>query len=458
MFKFTYAKFMRCGLVLLVFIYHTLLMYIKSNILFRICGKTVIIKEKVIYAFLCGSILFVTDIYNMGIFNFAPTGNVSNVITTISSILVTIIYDFFCIKVLRMPPMWSSEITIYIYLIYQILNSTVRFIDSLIFTSNPTQNDLFMYIKMYLLNFFISLIILKIILYFINHKPNLFIPKNKLYIKYTKGIGFTIFQLCFISLCLILIPILISKTMIGNIITLTILALFFALIIALNNNRTIKAVVKDKESHIQSLASSLNEFRAIKHDFYNILQTYNGYLEIGDIEAFKKYHASVVELTTDAGDSLDISEHINESPAFIALLLSKKGYAKHMNVNMECDLECSITGLMIDTLDLCRLVSCLLDNAIEAASYTKQKLVSFSITQTQDELYLMSITNTSLIPPNDEKMFSIGLSTKTGHEGIGLNTVRKIIEKYPNCTFQMRYSNNNMITHVEFYKEYLLDI
>lgn len=172
-------------------------------------------------------------------------------------------------------------------------------------------------------------------------------------------------------------------------------------------------------------------------------------MALGDLDACRKYHESLLNTTVETGNLFDLSIRFPENPALMSLIIEKRKQAELLGVQMNISITCLVSALTMAELDLCRLVSCLLNNAIEAAAESEQQRVSFSVEQKTDQSKLMIITNSCQAPLTIDQMFIAGLSSKKGHQGVGLNNVKRIVEKNSNCTFQIGYYNNEMIAYVE---------
>lgn len=191
----------------------------------------------------------------------------------------------------------------------------------------------------------------------------------------------------------------------------------------------------NKREHIAELNQSLSDFRGIKHDWNNILQTYSGYLDIGNLVKLKKYHQSVVRTVVQVGVRMDLSLKHLENPTFFALLKNKCDLARKMDVTLQFQLLCGMENTYIEELDFNRVMANLLDNAIEAAEQTSSKLVSLTGRKKSDQSLLFILTNDVAADIDTEKVFASGFTTKTGHAGYGLSQVQSILHKYGNSTF-----------------------
>ncbi|MDR1913348.1 MAG: GHKL domain-containing protein [Clostridiales bacterium] len=197
-----------------------------------------------------------------------------------------------------------------------------------------------------------------------------------------------------------------------------------------------------REKQIDAMKTSIEDFNGLKHDFYNILGTYSGYLEVGSLDRLKKYHESVTQSVLKFGSSLDLSKKMDLNPALITLLMNKVDYAQRLNVQMRFQLLGDITNLWIEEIDICRLLSCLIDNALEAAAGSVGRSVEFRLCNTADRSKIISITNSTQGAVDLEMMKLIGYSGKKGHMGVGINNSQKIVNSYDNCHLSFSYYDN----------------
>ncbi len=434
-----HAETMRRIAVIVAYFYQSILMYMKLNLLIRLCEKKATIRQKLILALLCGGICVAfIDFPRLKLIESGISAQMMPFFISIPGVIITTLCFFFCVFSLKLTALRTLEVTVYSYLYFQAASGVSRMAGSLFFAPDQAMIDYSIYIQRYILNFIIMVAIFKGMSCVLKNKPHLLIIKSGSDTKPNTSVAFSVFQLCYVYFCAAVILVLVPDTAVANFISLLLLVVFTALCIVLSNNRYAQAEIHDKTVHIQSLFSSLNEFSSVKHDFFNILQTYNGYFALGDLEACKRYHQTLVEITTQAGNLLDLGRRAVENPALIALFLSKNDQAQKLHVRLNIDVGYPLNDLQMEDIDLCRVASCLLDNAIEAASVSKEKLVSFTVERKTDFLLMITIINSVDEPVNIDEMFPAGATSKAGHHGLGLANVKKIIEKYPYCEFEIK--------------------
>ncbi len=279
-------------------------------------------------------------------------------------------------------------------------------------------------------------------------KPTITI-EDKIFVDLKKEILVYMAKVVFFCFSYVCLPLFISSQITVSIIALLLMVIFFAFCIVFDLYTAVKSDSANQKVHISLLTKGINEVRAVRHDLNNILQTYGGYIELGDIDRLKKYHLSMTNMVIKTESAFDLSGRMEENPAFITLLESKAEYAKNSGVQISMSLQCSTENLYIDNLEICRCVACLLDNAIEASVASAQKNVSFTLEQKAGSSKLIIITNSVAEPIDIEKSFTAGVTSKRGHQGLGLSNVNEILGVHGNCTFNMTCYNGEVSAYIE---------
>ena len=292
-----------------------------------------------------------------------------------------------------------------------------------------------------ILNMFVSRVFKKIIsivkmneAYFVNQKRDMVIYIVNSFLVYGVAIG---------------INYALNSASLSNLITAIFAVLFLMVFIFSDYVKVLENDNENKSAHVSTLVEKINNFSAVKHDFANVLQTYDGYLSLGKLDKLKEYHSRWMQTTVNAGTNMELSMKMNQNPALVALLLKKMEDAERNNVTMRVSIKTDLEDFYIDNMDLCRCAACLIDNAIEAASESTNKRVDISVEQKNDNGKLIVITNNTSLPVDVISAMSFGISTKSGHSGIGLSTVRSILGRYPNCTFKPSYYDLEFSVYIE---------
>ncbi len=449
--EFAYSREMQIILMFFSFAYNFMIMYYISNLILRIYGENASAKQKALFAFLTGTILQSVWIYFVyfigGMISFTK---IQNLIVTSPSPVTALLYCYIGIKTLKLSPKRSIELMGHVYIYFMIIVIMNRMAGFLLFVQDPAHFNYMLDATRHFSNLVISLSIYRLTCRALDRNPALLVvSKTSSFATPRKDLLVFILKAMFIYGCVVSVPILVPSALVANALILVVLMLFFTAALLFSFYQHEKVDNQNKNTYINSLIKSSDEFRTVKHDFYNILQTYSGYLSLGDIEACKKYHNSLIGITTQAGDMLDLSRRASENPTLIALLMDKHKRAGQIGVQMDISLKCPLSDLSINEIDLSRAIACLLDNALESAYESIQKRVYFTIEAKTPVSKLIIITNSSLHTVDISQVLTAGMTSKSGHEGIGLNNVCRIMDKYNNCTFKLNCYENEVTAFVE---------
>lgn len=204
--------------------------------------------------------------------------------------------------------------------------------------------------------------------------------------------------------------------------------------------RDMGAVVtlRDRTEHIglmrelDSVRNLTDALRAQQHEYSNRMHTLYGLLELRRFEEASEYLGEISSINADLAETL----HDNISnPTISALLIAKVSIARERGVNLSIDAEVPLNDIAIEQNALITIVGNLLDNAIDAASGTKDAHVEITITAPESGRKLIRVHDSGpgLPDPNPEVIFEDGYTTKPprigGHRGIGLAIVQRLVKQ-----------------------------
>lgn len=120
-----------------------------------------------------------------------------------------------------------------------------------------------------------------------------------------------------------------------------------------------------------------------------------------------------------------------------------------MNMTFLLDLQ----SLKMKIYEFARILGILLDNAIEASSECKEKVINITFrNDPRNNRQLITIENTYNNKNVDtEKIFEKGISEKENHTGLGLWEVRKIIKKNSNANLFTSKTDKFFSQQLELY-------
>ena len=320
--------------------------------------------------------------------------------------------------------------------------------------------DLF-FVLVLMLTYFITK---KIIIYF--HLELTYFDKDYLYPFFKKVIFafFALHILLFISDMLNIHEHFNSfSSILATIVFICLLLIFFAMNakkvqvereIALNQK-------KFEQEHLQTYTDEIvglyNEIRGFRHDYAGMLVSMQMAIDSKDLQEIDRIYNEVLvkanqKLRSDKYTYFDLNNI--EDSALRSLIAQSIVYARNNDVEFTLEVKDIITRLSIDLLDLVRIMSVLLNNAVEGAaeSYLKQMEVAVIKMDLETVIVIQNSCKITMIPSED--LFELGFSTKGRNRGIGLNNVKEILDKYENIILETEMEDSTFRQIIRFKREF----
>ena len=448
--EFAYSSQMQIILAAITFIETFCSMYMLSNVMLAALELSATSKQKLLFAFITGTLLHNVLVYGMfflgGCASFSRFVLLAVVTPNPVSVLI---YYFAAQKIFNISPVRSVRLVSYIYLFWIAAKTLNRIGGAIFFAQNEVTYNYMKDSLQQTVYFTVFFCVYRLAMYIMKRNRVSFNFADNMFFKKKKEFCLFFLKMSFAFAVRVALPLILAEQAVAYILSFIILILFIIINICLAAIAHNRQTISNHEVHISALFKGTEELQGIKHDFNNIIHTYSGYLELKEYERLEQYHASLVSATSYAGSAMELAQKMQENPPVITLLMNKLEYAEKVNVRLILSIQCEIDNLYIDNMDVSRILSCLLDNAIEAASDSEQRKVYVTIESKTKDSKLIIITNSTAFVIEPNEILKSGETTKSGHEGIGLSVVRKIMAKYGNCTFQMKYCDNELSTYIE---------
>ena len=194
---------------------------------------------------------------------------------------------------------------------------------------------------------------------------------------------------------------------------------------------------RDMERYSRHIEELYKEVRSFRHDYTNLLTSLRLGIEEEDMEQIKEVYDSVLKDSSQKlqDNKYDLGRLVNVRDRSLKSLLAGKfikAREKDIVFNVEVPEEIQVEGMSM--LDFLTIVSILCDNAIEASVEASQPHVSIAFLKNgAQETFIIenSIKEEGI---DVSEIFSFGVSSKGKDRGVGLYTVMKIVESYPNAS------------------------
>ena len=218
---------------------------------------------------------------------------------------------------------------------------------------------------------------------------------------------------------------------------------------------------KFEQEHLQTYTDEIvalyNEIRGFRHDYAGMLVSMQIAIDSKDLQEIDRIYNQVLvkanqKLRSDKYTYFDLNNI--EDSALRSLIAQSIVYARNKDVEFTLEVKDIITRLSIDLLDLVRIMSVLLNNAVEGAaeSYSKQMEVAVIKMDLETVIVIQNSCKYTMTPSED--LFELGFSTKGRNRGIGLNNVKEILDKYENIILETEMEDSKFRQIIRFKREF----
>lgn len=197
---------------------------------------------------------------------------------------------------------------------------------------------------------------------------------------------------------------------------------------------------KALQQYTEKIEAMNLELRAFKHDYANIMLSMSEYFETKDFDGMQSYfYEKVLPFSQSfTQDSFRLAQFNNlKIPELKGLVSAKLIYAHELGIEVQIEILEPIEKISMDSLDLSRLLGIYLDNAVEAAQDSEQRMVSFAIVSFPDSVVISIKNSYNGTDFSYSQMKKISFSTKGPLRGIGLYNAEEILSHYPNVLHQV---------------------
>ncbi|MBY6996255.1 GHKL domain-containing protein [Clostridium botulinum] len=206
----------------------------------------------------------------------------------------------------------------------------------------------------------------------------------------------------------------------------------------------------EEYSHI--IEDMYSETRRFKHDYINMLSPLKEYINNEDIEGLSEFfYNNVIDMDKNikwSNSNIDKLKYIKVS-GLKAILSTKLIKASSMNIDINVHIVEDIDYIHMNIMDLCRIIGILMDNAIEASGECEAPKICIVVANKNDYVVIALHNNFFGDKPLIHKIYKEGFSTKGRGRGLGLYTVKNIIDiKYENVFLNTSIEGNVFIQEI----------
>ncbi len=218
---------------------------------------------------------------------------------------------------------------------------------------------------------------------------------------------------------------------------------------------------KFEQKHLQTYTDEIvelyNEIRGFRHDYAGMLVSMQMAIDSGDLQEINRVYNEVLvkanqKLRSEKYTYFDLNNI--EDSALRSLIAQSIVYARKNDVEFTLEVKDIITRLSIDLLDLVRIMSILLNNAVEGAADSYLKQMEVAVIKMDFETVIVIQNSCKITMTPSENLFALGFSTKGRNRGLGLNNVNEILDKYDNIILETEMEDNTFRQIIRFKREF----
>ena len=218
---------------------------------------------------------------------------------------------------------------------------------------------------------------------------------------------------------------------------------------------------KFEQRHLQNYTDEIvglyNEIRGFRHDYAGMLVCMQMAIDSGDLQEIDRVYNEVLvkanlKLRSDKYTYFDLNNI--EDSALRSLIAQAIVYAGNNGVEFSLEVKDTITNLQIELLDLVRIMSILLNNAVEGSAESYKKKIEVAVIKMDYETVIVIQNSCKVTSTHPEDLFALGFSTKGANRGIGLNNVKEILDKYKNIILETVMEDSTFRQVIRFKREF----
>ena len=203
--------------------------------------------------------------------------------------------------------------------------------------------------------------------------------------------------------------------------------------------------VETLKNYTATIENLLDEMQKSRHDYKNMILSMRDFVEEKRFDELERYF----------GEEILKSETLEKTSKNI-YLATKKINAKlngaiSGGIKVEITIFSEVDITSVPTLDLCRIIGNLLDNAVEAASVSDNKVISLVMLK-NDNQYSITLCNGFSGEIDMSKIWKKGYSSKGKNRGQGLPIVKKLIDAHPEILINTEIKNNLFVQDLTIIK------
>ena len=206
-----------------------------------------------------------------------------------------------------------------------------------------------------------------------------------------------------------------------------------------------QTAISAEQQYRGEMQSFLNVIRSQRHDYNFHVQTIAGLIRQGKIDDCMKYVNALEEDSAIMNTILPVKD-----PAIAALIHNFQVMAVREGIQLHIDIRYDLSQIATNVYETNKIISNLLQNAIDETVTHEDKSYGIHLTIIKrGEYCVIRVSNAILKTPDKEQLrllYQQGYTTKKGHDGVGLSSLKTLVSKYRGVIYTE--AENNVISFV----------
>lgn len=231
---------------------------------------------------------------------------------------------------------------------------------------------------------------------------------------------------------------------------------FFAVAFALKkfvNLNIVNEKLQKSEDYNKSLKDMNDNVRCFKHNYNNTVTTISGYLQTDDLKGLKSYFSHLEKDCKTVNNLGALDPEVINNPGIYHLISSKYYQALDDNIEFSISFFMDLTKVNINIYEFSKILGILLDNAIEAARESDEKIIHVcfrhEFNKHRDVVLIENSYKNKDI--NIDDIYKKGYSEKENHTGLGLWEIHKYLSRNNNLNLYTTKNKDFFSQQFEIY-------
>ena len=239
----------------------------------------------------------------------------------------------------------------------------------------------------------------------------------------------------------------------GQISTIAAIILFFILllIVVIGSHLGKERLVEEQQErldremldYVEKLELTHDELASFRHDYLNVLSSLDEGVRNKDLQQIEQVYYDVVAPTARLinNQELDIVKLSRVTIPEVKSVLSVKVIsAQQQQIKVSIDIPSVIEGVKMPVIDFIRSISVLLDNAIEEAVHSEEKVLQIAFFEMDCCQYFIVKNSCQQEMIDLQKIYERAYSSKDEDRGYGLYSLKRMIDKMEHVTLETSFT------------------